>query len=121
MRQCQPAQQIFLKIKSLIIPLLVQLINQAVLRLRVSVARIELAISPAVAREEPSARREADDEEILRDHLSIPAIVLRQLGLGRTHANKAPNASPQAVVGELAPPTGVSDGAVVANTTNGIH
>ena len=38
-----------------------------------------------------------------------------------THADKVPDARPEAVVWELAPPTGVGDSAVVKDAPQGIH
>lgn len=43
------------------------------------------------------------------------------LGLGRTNRCKVPDIGPEAVVGQLAPPTGVADGAVVEDTAEDVN
>ena len=70
---------------------------------------VQGAVAPSTG-QAPRARRAQDDKHVLCRSASCDGKVWFMLW---THADKVPDARPEAVVWELAPPTGVGDSAVV--------
>ena len=110
-----------------VVPLFVKLVDQPVFVVPIPVPPVwrprQRVIAPP-SRDEPGARRCQDDDEVLGQHpvshSSEDHNCQGRAAARHSYLDKTPDARPQAIVGQLPPPAGVRNGALVEDAADDV-